>query len=56
MTILITILQDKVMEQKMTTEEIKKVIERLKNSKNPFIRRIITATEKKVAEAAKKEE
>lgn len=44
------------MEQKMTTEEIKKVIERLKNSKNPFIRRIITATEKKVAEAAKKEE
>ena len=44
---LITILQDKIMEKKMTAEDIKKMTERMKNSKNPWMIRIARAIEKK---------
>jgi hypothetical protein len=47
------------MEKKIiTTEEMKNTIERFKNSKNPFIRRIIAMVEKRATEVktTKKEE
>lgn len=56
MTILITILADKSMEKKLTAEDIKKMTERMKNSKNPIIRRILAMVEKKMEENAKSQE
>lgn len=44
---LITILADKSMEKKLTAEDIKKMTERMKNSKNPWMIRIARAIEKK---------
>lgn len=54
---LITILADKSMEtKKLTAEDIKKMTERMKNSKNPIIKRILAMVEKKMAENAKSKE
>jgi hypothetical protein len=42
--------------KKMTAEDIKKMTERMKNSKNPIIRRILAMVEKKMEENAKSKE
>ena len=39
------------MEKKLTAEDIKKMTERMKNSKNPIIRRILAMVEKKMYDA-----
>ena len=44
------------MEKKMTVEDIKKMAERMKNSKNPIIKRILAMVEKKMEENAKSKE
>lgn len=54
---LITTLADKIMEtKKLTAEDIKKMTERMKNSKNPIIRRILAMVEKKMVETANNKE